>query len=54
MLLIPPDPLEEKNIIMEIRGGTGGEEAALFAANLFKMYTHYAEMKNWKYEVLSL
>ena len=54
MLLIPPDPLEEKNIIMEIRGGTGGDEAALFAADLFRMYTHYAEMKNWKYEVLSL
>ncbi len=54
MLLIPPDPLEEKNIIMEIRGGTGGEEAALFAADLFKMYTHYAETKNWKYEIISL
>jgi len=53
LLLIPPDPLEEKNIIMEIRGGTGGEEAALFAADLFRMYTHYAESKNWKYELLS-
>ena len=53
VLLIPPDPLEEKNIIMEIRGGTGGEEAALFAADLLKMYTHYAEAKNWKYEILS-
>jgi len=53
LLLIPPDPLEEKNIIMEIRGGTGGEEAALFAADLFRMYTHYAEGKNWKYELLS-
>lgn len=53
ILLIPPDPLEEKNIIMEIRGGTGGEEAALFAADLLKMYTHYAEAKNWKYELLS-
>lgn len=53
VLLIPPDPLEEKNIIMEIRGGTGGEEAALFAADLLKMYTHYAELKNWKYEILS-
>ena len=53
VLLIPPDPLEEKNIIMEIRGGTGGEEAALFAADLLKMYTHYAEAKNWKYELLS-
>lgn len=53
VLLIPPDPLEEKNIIMEIRGGTGGEEAALFAADLFRMYVHYAESKGWKYEVLS-
>ncbi len=53
LLLIPPDPLEEKNIIMEIRGGTGGEEAALFAADLLKMYIHYAEAKNWKYELLS-
>lgn len=52
-LLIPPDPMEEKNIIMEIRGGTGGEEAALFAADLYRMYTRYAETKGWKYEVLS-
>ena len=54
LLVIPPDPLEEKNIIMEIRGGTGGEEAALFAADLYKMYTHYAETKGWKCEVMSL
>ena len=54
LFLIPPDPLEEKNIIMEIRGGTGGEEAALFAADLYKMYTHYAETKGWKCEVMSL
>lgn len=53
LLLIPPDPLEEKNIIMEIRGGTGGEEAALFAADLYRMYTHYAETKGWKCEVMS-
>ncbi len=53
VLLIPPDPLEEKNIIMEIRGGTGGDEAALFAADLFRMYTRYAENKGWKYEVMS-
>ncbi len=53
ILLIPPDPLEEKNIIMEIRGGTGGEEAALFAADLFRMYSRYAEHKGWKYEILS-
>ncbi|MCR5699133.1 MAG: peptide chain release factor 1 [Treponemataceae bacterium] len=52
MLLIPPDPLEEKNIIMEIRGGTGGDESSLFAADLFKMYTRYADMKGWKYEIM--
>ncbi len=52
-LLIPPDPLDEKNIIMEIRGGTGGDEAALFAADLYRMYVRYAEAKGWKYEVLS-
>ncbi len=52
MLLIPPDPLEEKNIIMEIRGGTGGDEASLFAADLFRMYTRYAESKGWKYEIM--
>ena len=53
MLLIPPDPLDGKNIIMEIRAGTGGDEAALFAADLFRMYTHYAETKRWKLEVMS-
>lgn len=53
MLLIPPDPMEGKDIIMEIRAGTGGEEAALFAANLFRMYTHYADAKGWKLEMLS-
>lgn len=53
VLLIPPDPLEEKNIIMEIRGGTGGEEAALFAADLFRMYTRFAESRGWKYEIMS-
>lgn len=52
LLLIPPDPLEEKNIIMEIRGGTGGDESSLFAADLFRMYTKYADMKGWKYEVM--
>ncbi|MBO5137984.1 MAG: peptide chain release factor 1 [Spirochaetaceae bacterium] len=51
-LLIPPDPLEEKNIIMEIRGGTGGDEASLFAADLFRMYVRYAEGKGWKYEIM--
>jgi len=53
MLLIPPDPLEEKNIIMEIRGGTGGDESSLFAADLFRMYSRYADMKGWKYEVMN-
>ncbi|NCC63523.1 MAG: peptide chain release factor 1 [Spirochaetia bacterium] len=53
MLLIPPDPMEGKDIIMEIRAGTGGEEAALFVANLFRMYTHYADAKGWKLEILS-
>ena len=48
MLLIPPDPLEGKNIIMEIRAGTGGEEAALFAADLYRMYAYFAESMHWK------
>ena len=52
MLLIPPDPLEEKNIIMEIRAGTGGDESSLFCADLFRMYTRYADMKGWKYEIM--
>ncbi len=52
LLLIPPDPLEEKNIIVEIRAGTGGDESSLFAADLFRMYTRYADMKGWKYEVM--
>src|SRR5690554_4967742 len=53
MFLIPPDPMEGKNIIMEIRAGTGGEEAALFAADLFRMYSHYADQKGWRIEILS-
>jgi peptide chain release factor 1 len=53
LLLIPDDPLEEKNIIMEIRGGTGGDEAALFAADLYRMYARFAELKGWKYEVMN-
>ncbi|MBQ0070807.1 MAG: peptide chain release factor 1 [Spirochaetales bacterium] len=53
VLLIPPDPLEGKNIIMEIRAGTGGEEAALFAADIFRMYTHYAEKQHWKMEIMN-
>ena len=53
MLLLPRDPSDLKNVIMEIRGGTGGEEAALFAADLLKMYSRYAEKKGWKMEMLS-
>ena len=53
MLLIPPDPLEGKNIIMEIRAGTGGEEAALFAADLYRMYSYFAEARHWKVEEIS-
>ena len=53
MLLIPPDPLAGKNIIMEIRAGTGGDEASLFASDLMRMYTHYAESKHWKMEIMS-
>ena len=53
ILLLPKDPNDEKNVIVEIRGGTGGEEAALFAADLLRMYSMYAETKNWKVELLS-
>lgn len=53
VLLLPKDPLDEKNTILEIRAGTGGEEASLFAADLFRMYTRYAEVKGWKVEVMS-
>lgn len=52
-LLIPPDPLDGKNIIMEIRAGTGGDEAALFVADLFRMYTHFSEKMKWKMEVMN-
>ncbi|MBD5607375.1 MAG: peptide chain release factor 1 [Desulfovibrio sp.] len=51
--LLPTDPLDEKNIILEIRAGTGGEEAALFAADLFRMYSRYADLQGWKVEKLS-
>ncbi len=54
VLLLPKDPMDEKNIILEIRAGTGGEEAALFAADLFRMYSRYAESNSWQVEVLSL
>jgi len=53
MLLIPKDPNDEKNVMLEIRGGTGGEEAALFAAELFRMYSKFAERQGWQIEVLS-
>ena len=53
ILLIPKDPDDDKNIICEIRAGTGGEEAALFAGELFRMYSMYAERKHWKLEVLN-
>jgi peptide chain release factor 1 len=52
-LLVPRDPNDEKNVIIEIRAGTGGEEAALFAGDLFRMYGKYSENRNWKVEVLS-
>lgn len=52
VLLIPKDPNDDKNVIMEIRGAAGGEEAALFAGNLYRMYTRYAELQGWKTEVM--
>ncbi len=52
-LLLPKDPNDERNVILEIRAGTGGEEASLFAANLFRMYSRYAERLGWKVEVMS-
>lgn len=54
LMLIPADPRDKKNIILEIRAGTGGEEAALFAAELFRMYSKYAENKRWKVEVINI
>lgn len=52
IMLLPRDPNDEKSVIVEIRGGAGGDEAALFAGNLFRMYTRYAEMQGWRAEVL--
>lgn len=52
ILLLPKDPVDEKNAILEVRAGTGGEEAALFAAELFRMYQRYAEIKGWRFETL--
>jgi peptide chain release factor 1 len=54
VLLLPKDPNDEKNVILEIRGGTGGEEAALFASDLYRMYTRFAERQGWKLEIMSL
>lgn len=53
ILLLPKDPNDNKNVIMEIRAGTGGEEAALFAADLYRMYTRYAENQGWKIEMMN-
>jgi peptide chain release factor 1 len=53
VLLIPKDPNDEKNVVLEIRAGTGGDEASLFASEIFRMYTRYAEGQRWKVEVLS-
>jgi peptide chain release factor 1 len=53
VLLLPRDPNDEKNVVLEIRAGTGGDEASLFASELFRMYTRYAEAQRWKVEVLS-
>ncbi len=53
LLLLPKDPNDDKNVIIEIRGGVGGEEAALFAGSLFRMYTRYAERQGWKIDILS-
>ncbi len=54
VLLLPKDPLDEKNIVLEIRAGTGGDEATLFAAEMFRMYTRYAESQRWRVEVTDL
>ena len=54
LLLLPKDPYADKNIYLEIRAGTGGDEASLFAANLFRMYTRYAELHRWKFEIVEM
>ena len=54
LLLLPSDPNDARNTVLEIRAGTGGEEAALFAADLFRMYSRYAEGRRWKVEILSM
>src|ERR1017187_5633780 len=53
VLLLPKDPNDEKNVVLEIRAGTGGDEATLFVAEVFRMYNRYAETQKWKVEVLS-
>ena len=53
ILLLPKDPNDDKSVIVEIRGGAGGDEAALFSMELFRMYTRYAEAQGWKVEILS-
>ncbi len=53
LMLLPKDPLDEKNILLEVRAGTGGEEAALFAADLYRMYSRFAERRRWKVEIMS-
>src|SRR5882757_9106259 len=52
LLLLPKDPLDEKSVIVEIRAGTGGDEAGIFAGDLFRMYSRFAEIQGWKVEVL--
>ena len=54
ILMLPHDPNDDKNTIVEVRAGTGGEEAALFAANLYRMYSKYAERSGWKYELMNM
>jgi peptide chain release factor 1 len=54
LLLVPKDPNDEKNVLLEIRAGTGGDEAALFAAELFRMYSRYAERQGWRLELMSM
>ena len=54
ILLLPKDPNDDKNVIVEIRAGAGGDEAALFAAEVYRMYVHYAESKRWKVETMDV
>ncbi|PJB82483.1 MAG: peptide chain release factor 1 [Acidobacteria bacterium CG_4_9_14_3_um_filter_49_7] len=54
LLLLPKDPNDERNVVLEIRAGTGGDEAALFAAEIFRMYSRYAEKRNWKLEIMDI